>query len=40
MMNFSDMMREEGNSDDFVSFVNEKMLIDKFYAARREKVCQ
>ena len=40
IMNFSDMMREEGNSDDFVSFVNEKMLIDKFYSARREKACQ
>ena len=40
IMNFSDMMREEGNTEDFVSFVNEKMLIDKFYAARREKVCQ
>lgn len=37
MMDFSDILREEGNEEAFVSFINERMLIDKFYASRREK---
>ena len=37
MMNFADIMREDGNTEEFVSFINERMLIDKFYAARGEK---
>lgn len=35
MIDFSDMMREEGNDDSFVSFVNERMLIDKYFSVKR-----
>lgn len=40
LMDFSDMLREEGNDEEFISFVKEKMLLDKFYTGRREKICK
>lgn len=34
MMDFADIMREDGNSEEFISFVNEGMLLDKFFHKR------
>ncbi|MBP5398522.1 MAG: SocA family protein [Bacteroidales bacterium] len=34
LIDFSDMMREDGNDEGFISFINEKMLVENFYASR------